>query len=207
MGTAAEVPFRQSNFAKALGAWLVLGAFGLLGHVPIFEVLTYYPYKILIAVMGLAAMALVGWSLWRFARRPRTGWVSPLAILIALPLFFALSLPLSDAGLYLNFLRHKLVYDRLVADARAGRLDGVQNGTRYGERFHLVRSQPPFVYFDHWQVGDYYFFEIYYDEKGCPGANRGRAVHSPADGARPAMLSLGYSLHLTGHYCLRKMVV
>ncbi len=81
-------------------------------------------FKVLTAALGAGAVALIIWSVVRFASRPRTAWLNSLAVLAAFGLSVGLGAPLADAGLYLNFLRHKSAYDRIVADAKAGRLEG-----------------------------------------------------------------------------------
>lgn len=205
--------FWHTTFAKALGLWLMLAMIGMLTLIPLFEMIGYLPYKLLLAAMGLGALVLIGWSVWRFARRPRSGWVSPIAVVATAAIYVALVVPVANAGLFLNFLRHKPGYDKIVADAKAGRLrdlrtvDGMVVGVRHGERFQLARERPLLVHFEGWWAGDYDVFEIYYDEENCPGRNGGRPTRAAGRDGEPQMLMLGYTLHLAGHYCLRKLTV
>lgn len=199
-------------FPLALAGWFAFAAFVLLACVPIYEVLAGW-HRVPWAMIALGVLMLLAWGLRLLLQKPRRNWPAPILVLLAASLWFGLSEPLLNAGLILNFARHQATYDRVVADAEAGLLkgkttpSGAIEGVRNGQAFHAVPGPAGFVRFKEWQGGDYMFFDVFHDRRSCPGRDKGRPVHTPAQGARPPTLSVGYSLHLGGHYCLTHLIV
>jgi hypothetical protein len=83
--------------------------------------------------------------------------------------------PLMNAGGYLNFLRHRDAYERILADAQAGRLPLDENGTFHGRRHGVaghVNTRPTLSAGFDWGDPDGFFGVMFGPECAARPASR-----------------------------------
>jgi hypothetical protein len=202
----AIVAFWRTRLGRAILGWIGFAVTLLVGSIALWEAVgpwSYVPWTI----FWLLPPVLLIWSLAQAARSWRRSWPGPVALVAAAVAIVLAGNRLSDAGAYPMFWAQRAAFDRVVADLEAGRLPPSTTGEarRHGVGYWYAAGARS-VTFEPWASSNWVFYEVFYDPDGCPGRNKGR-VTKRRDAEGMLMISLGYSLHLGGHYCLRTMIV
>lgn len=124
------------------------------------------------ALIILPTLPLLGWCLGAVIRRPRRDWPGlPMLLAFCFALIFGFD-TLITTGARLNFLSHRPVYERILGEARAGRLpldeNGWSTGRRYGVAYATNPGGHPTAQFE-WGGASDGFFGVVYDEWECFG--------------------------------------
>jgi len=201
-----QTPVWRTLLAKTLAVWMVIALVSFLAAARLTELLPVWAFSAFIVMLYLVApVALLAWSTAMLIRRPRVNWPALAALLTCCVGLFASERMLFDAGVHLNFLSHRSAYDRIVADARFGRLDGSpdatgrMSGERDGIRYIVDRRAPLELEFV-WSREDSMMLSVIYDERGCPRPPA--PPQRPSAKAPTAVQRAGASHHLADHYCL-----
>lgn len=181
-------PIWRTRLWPALMAWMGLAVAAPFGVWPLEE---QAPLSVvagtLILLFVVAPAVLLAWSLVHMMREPVSGWICPTLMLAFCGSLVPAARPLADAGLLLNLHAHTSVYERLIGEAKAGRLSGRPigggwvEGTRDTIRYRFNPARPGRMEFV-WMDSRLYFSGVRYDETPCrpqPGlrcASRGRTI-------------------------------
>lgn len=199
---------------RVLLAWMALVVFVALAYGPLLEVLSSdaVSWGGLLVLFGAPA-ALLPWSLWALIRRPRSAWPAPAGLLLFCAAFVFGGDKPWIAGGWLNLMRHRVAYDAVVADAKAGRLPGAGSdrwveGSRGGVDYIVAAWSPTTVIFP-WHRNPYGggWIGVTYDEEDCPPhppPPPAPFVPEPGEGDPPTLKNAGrldQRFHLTGRYC------
>jgi hypothetical protein len=204
----------RTALGRVLLAWMGLITLLLLAYGRLLEVLSLDAYSWGFTAAFLAApVAFLHWCAWELVRRPRLMWPALLALVLFCASVVAGIEWVGRPGAYLNLLAHRAEYDRIVADAKAGRLPGLNSkdwveGTQNGTRYVLTGADPGGVIFpwDHRPYGGW--TGVIYDEEDCPPRPPSPPSPPPpphtGPGDPPVMKNAGRldsRFHLSGHYC------
>lgn len=167
----------RSRFSRWFFLWVFLALASALAWGRLTEVAATLMTSVVMGLFLLPVLPMLFWSLRLLHRQPRTNWPAPVAVLLFCALAVAGLSPLMWTSTFLNFMSHKATYDRIVADAKAGRLapnggPGWTSGRRYGVDYYWQHSPgqaSPSLQFNWGVPGG--FSGIIYDEVECPPGN------------------------------------
>jgi hypothetical protein len=200
------MPIWSTRLAKVLIAWMAIALISALGFARLMELLPGRAFSaVLVALYVAAPLVLLVWSIAAVLGRPHANWPALVALLLFCGVFVAANEALFDASIDLNFLSHRSAYDRIVADARRGRLGGVPDpsghvtGERDGVRYSFLSARTLNLQFD-WSRDSAMILTVVYDEQACP--ERPAPSKASPPGLPPAVRDASFPRHLSGHYCL-----
>lgn len=121
-------PIWRTPLAVAIVAWMAMAVSVTLAAARLMEVTPEGSAPIVVAaIYVIPPPLLLGWSFLAMLREPVTGWLAPTVLMAFVGGFVPLFQPLYQAGVRLNFEQRRPAYEAIVADAKAGRLVGVEN--------------------------------------------------------------------------------
>lgn len=165
-------PFWARRFGRALLAWMGLCVLLTLGLMPLGEAAPWLPALGLFpAIVALPALVFLAWSVVGMIRRPRE-WPAVLVVIAFVAAFVFGFLALMTTGARLHFLWRHPIYERIMADAAAGRLrldeNGASRGRRYGVSYSVYRRSDGRILANFAATDELY---VLYDEWDCYGRN------------------------------------
>lgn len=129
--------------------WFVTSVVLALASSSLAEVSLWLDVTLVVLVFGAWPLVLIVLGVRRAVGGHRTGWLVALGIPLVLGGFFMAANTIDKASVYIHFLVRKGVYDRLVAEGRAGRLDAAADpsrdllrGQKDGVRYYLYPKGP-----------------------------------------------------------------
>jgi hypothetical protein len=166
---------------RALLIWFVTSVVLALASSSLAEVWSWLDIILVVLVFVAWPLVLIVLSVRSAVGGHQTGWLVALGIPLVLGGFFMAANTIDKASVYIHFLARKGVYDRLVAEGRAGRLNAAADqksdllrGQKYGVRYYVYPTKPFHIEFV-WIETDDMSEGIGFDSasQGLPGTQPG----------------------------------